>query len=423
MNYKEYKCNICNKFYNSYKCLWNHNKKFHKNEIINVDICKSHKPSNIINEPSNVINELSNIINEPSNIIQESSNIIQESLNVIQESSNVIPESSNVIYEQINIINEPFNIINESSDVINDKKLIICEYCNKIFSSKSSKSDHKRKACKLNPNNSNYNELLELKKENEEMKKILNELKELFMNNLKIHPKKLQKINKDLINNNITNNNIINNTTINNNNNNNNNIINNTIINKTYVNFYDPINYKILTEKEILNIFNRPWKSLEESIKTIHFNKKFPEYNNIFITNRKDNTAYIFDGIKFCLVSKNDALNDLITSHMDEIESSATKYGERISENKLKHLNNFIETIEAKPRLLSQKICQSIFSDETINDNDKKFIHEALKKTFPNYRIYKCDLLKQLIYNNSDTKLLEKLKKIDLEEKKIIDND
>jgi superfamily II helicase len=30
----EYKCNICNKKYKSYKSLWNHNKKFH---ITNVD--------------------------------------------------------------------------------------------------------------------------------------------------------------------------------------------------------------------------------------------------------------------------------------------------------------------------------------------------------------------------------------------------
>jgi len=84
---------------------------------------------------------------------------------------------------------------------------------------------------------------------------------------------------------------------------------------------------------------------------------------------------------------------------MDEIESSAPDYEDKLSETKLKHLNKFIETI---------------------NDNDKKFIHENLKKTFPNYRIYKCDLIKHLIYNNSDPKLLEKLKSMDLDNK-IID--
>ena len=233
----------------------------------------------------------------------------------------------------------------------------------------------------------------EIMKENDEIKSSLKELKELLVNNNKIHPKTLQKINKNLINN-TTNNNTTNNN--NNNNTTNNNTINNTIINKTYVNFHDPINYNILTEQEILNIFSRPWKSLEESIKTIHFNKKFPEYNNIFITNKKDDNAYIFDGNKFCSVSKNEALNELINSHMEEIESTVPEYENKINEYKYKHLNKFIESI---------------------NDNDKKYIHEILKKTFPNYRIYKCDLIKHLIYNNSDSKLLEKLKNTNLEKK------
>ena len=85
---------------------------------------------------------------------------------------------------------------------------------------------------------------------------------------------------------------------------------------------------------------------------------------------------------------------------MDEIESSATEYEEILSEMKLKHLNNFIDLI---------------------NDNYKKFVHETLKKTYPNLKIYKCESLKNLIYNNSDPKLLEKLKTINLKNKEIID--
>ena len=324
MNSKEYKCNICNKMYASYKSLWLHNKKFHKNE-------------SIPNVKDNVV-----------------------------DYKIVVEKVKDIVVENVN-------------DIVIKNKIIKCEYCNKIFSSRFTKSEHKRKACKLNPSR-------KIKKKNIELENSLLELKELFLKNNKIHPKTLQKINKNLINN-ITNNNI--NTT-------NNTINNNTIINKTYVNFHNPIDYKILNEKEILNILSRPWKSLEESIKTIHFNEKFPEYKNIFITNRKDDNAYIFDGNKFCSISKNEALNDLINSHMDEIESSTSDLEEKISETKLKHLNKFIETI---------------------NDNDKKFIHDNLKKTFPNYRIYKCDLIKHLIFNNSDPKLLEKLKNMDLENK------
>ena len=297
---KEYKCDICNKLYATYKSLWDHNKKFHKSQLITDK---------------------------------------------------------------------------------DEKKIIKCDNCNKIFSSRQAKYLHNKKTCKINPNN------IEL----EDVKKSLNELKELFIKNCKIHPKTLQKINKDLINNNITFNTITNNTI-----NNTNSTINNTTINKTFVNFHNPIDYKILSKKEIINIISKPWKSLEESIKTIHFNKKLPEYNNIFITNLKDNNAYIFNGTKFCSIAKNEAINDLITSHLDEIESSATDYSNNISENKLKHLHSFIETI---------------------GDNDKKFVHESLKKTYTNYRIYKSEIIKHLIYNNSNSKLLEKLKNIDLENK------
>ena len=33
-----------------------------------------------------------------------------------------------------------------------------CEYCNKTFATRQSKSEHKKKSCKLNPNNPNNKE-------------------------------------------------------------------------------------------------------------------------------------------------------------------------------------------------------------------------------------------------------------------------
>ena len=378
-NLNKLKCEICNKFYASQYSLNHHNRKFHKKTIIN-NVNNIESPVNLlVNNIESPVNLLVNNIESPNLIVNniESSNLLVNNI-----------ESSNLIVNNI-----------ESSNLIVNNKIIKCDHCNAIFSSRQAKYLHKKKTCKFNNNDndlsSNINKLhilekknIELEKKNDEIINSLKELKELFIKNCKIHPKTLKKINKNLINlpNNIINsNNTINNT-----------INNNTIINKTYVNFHNPIDYKLLSEREILNILNRPWKSLEESIKTIHFNKKLPEYNNILITNLKDTTAYIFDGLQFSAISKNEAINELINSHMDEIESSVTEYEDKISETKLKHFNNFINMI---------------------SDNDKKYIHDGFKKTYPNYRIYKCDLIKNLIYNNSDTKLLEKLKNMDLKNK------
>ena len=73
---------------------------------------------------------------------------------------------------------------------------------------------------------------------------------------------------------------------------------------------------KILNPKQILN---KKYGSLEESIKKIHFNEEFPEYNNVFITNMRDNLAYVFNGDKFISIHINEMLNELIDQHTNEI--------------------------------------------------------------------------------------------------------
>jgi hypothetical protein len=216
MSLKNFKCVKCNKCYSSYKSLWNHNKNYHKNETI------SYVNTNVNNVNTNVNNVNTNVN----------------------------------------------NITNELSNE-NNIKIIKCDYCNTTFTSRQAKHLHIKKYCKIIHSNNNNNEIIEMKNE-------INELKQFIIQNCKIHPKTLQKINKELVNNNTINNNTINNNTINN---------NNTLINKTFVNFNNSINYNILLPDEIINILNRACKSLEESIKTIHFNDKYPEYKNILITN------------------------------------------------------------------------------------------------------------------------------------------
>lgn len=172
---------------------------------------------------------------------------------------------------------------------------------------RQSKWKHETK-CKIEDNEKNCkiedNEKDILMRKIEKLENNVENLMKIINDYCKIDPNTFQKINNDFNNSNIN----INNGIINNDNK----IINNNI---KIIKFGSEKLSEILTEKEILNILNNRYLSLEESIKTIHFNKNRPEYQNICITNLKDDLAYVYNGTKFEVVSKVTMLNELIDIH------------------------------------------------------------------------------------------------------------
>jgi hypothetical protein len=122
----------------------------------------------------------------------------------------------------------------------------------------------------------------------------------------------------------------------------------------------------------------------------------YPEFKNILITNLKDNIAYIFNGIKFVAMNKNKVIDNLITSHINEIEKKADVYKNKITSFKYNRLLDFINSL---------------------NDEDTKFTHEDYNKTFTNYKAFKLELVKLFIYNHTDPKIFDKLKTLELNNK------
>ncbi len=120
----------------------------------------------------------------------------------------------------------------------NDTNKLCCKNCNKEFKFKQGKWRHEQICNKKEKNKET--ELLESKINamSQQIAQILNE-------KAKIHPKTLQKINKNLINN----------------------INNGTVINNTFVKFGKVELSSILNTKEILSILNQPFISIEETTK------------------------------------------------------------------------------------------------------------------------------------------------------------
>jgi hypothetical protein len=251
----------------------------------------------------------------------------------------------------------------------NDQKLI-CLYCNKKFNHYNNKWRH-QKNCKIKEEN---NVITLIKNKELDIEKIKEE-KELIKLKIEFHKSKK----KDTLNNFKSINNAMknNNFTINNNINN---IVNNNV---NLVSIGNENLVDALTYKEKKQIMNSKLCSLEKLIEIAHCGN-YNKFKNIIITNLKDNLAYKYDDSKgyFITATKNELLNDFITNRIFDIEAI---YDELAEANK----------IDDSTKKLIQKFLDQIQSDEP-------YLNEEEDIKYSNYKSYKINKIKILLYNNLD---------------------
>ena len=248
---------------------------------------------------------------------------------------------------------------NETAD---DK--YFCKFCNKSFTHYQNRWRHEKK-CKNNL--LIKNEMLE--KQNQELKEMFEKeisiLKQQLLDsmnkNCKKHPKTLQKINRQL-------NNQYNNTQ-----NNTNCIVNNNTINII------PLGQEkltdILSSKEQKMILSKKQQSLNYLIEYIHFNDKYPQFQNIIITNLKDNIAYKYDDNmnKFIATTKDELLEILMENRIIDIEDFYNFNVEKLNENTKNILNKFIDKIKNDDEYFDKK--KSDIKLILYNNSDNKKIN------------------------------------------------
>jgi hypothetical protein len=178
----------------------------------------------------------------------------------------------------------------------------------------------------------------------------------------KMHPKSFKKLNNMLINNAL---------------NNNSNNINSNNTNYNILSIGNENIPEVLSLIEKKKIMNARYLCLEKMV-------EIAEVKNIVITNLKDNIAYKFDQTKgyFITTTKNEVLNDIIDNRITDIEEI---YDELSTTNKINQdtkniINKFLEKIQ---------------------NNDEKFVDENENATYDNYKSYKSNKIKILIYNNN----------------------
>lgn len=153
-----------------------------------------------------------------------------------------------------------------------------------------------------------------------------------LLKSMKIHPKTLQKINNQLINNGTINNGTINNI-------NNINTVNNIIIPLTDQNLK-----KIFKQSEKLDVLNSG-SNAHLKITDILFNKpEYKQYRNIYITNLSNNIGYVYDKNKNCFIVKNkkDILDDYGVERFSDIQYFYEELKMKIDDKKLIKLKKMV---------------------------------------------------------------------------------
>ena len=136
-----------------------------------------------------------------------------------------------------------------------------------------------------------------------------------------------------------------------------------------------------LSRNEKIMILDSRHNSIEKMIEIVHCGTH-NRFKNIIITNLKDKFAYRYDDKKgyFITENKSDLLDNLIMYRVMDIEAI---YDELSSANK----------IDSRTKKLIQEFLDKM-------DNEEPFIYDTVE--YPNFKCYKMNNIKILLYNNHD---------------------
>jgi len=215
-------------------------------------------------------------------------------------------------------------------------RLYICLYCDKEFTTKTNMYRHIRLNCKIKKSKDDekdtiYNELIKL-----------NGMTKLIMEeNVKLK-KEMNGIKQNMVKYNVN----INNGTTN---------INNGTVNQITLVGYGNEDISKIEKKDILKVLQNGFYTPIKLTETLHFNPKYPEYHNIYISNIKDKYAMLFDGVNWTLTMKEDLINRIYEDKKNYIEENLDEFIDSLPLSRRKALERWLETDDENSKITEIK--------------------------------------------------------------------
>jgi hypothetical protein len=182
-------------------------------------------------------------------------------------------------------------------------------------------------------------------------------------------------------------------------------------------------NLSYISDDTFKKIIGRGFKSLEEFMNHVHFNKDHPENHNIYVASMKDGHVVTFDGKRWKVGIADQVLDDLIQQKSDILEEKYDEIVDKLSPMESKKFNNFInrkddDRINLK---LKRELRVQLYNNRHFAKDARKMLEEkerAIKKGIKNGEIKSEDVINKEVEIKSALASLQDISFGDLEPEK-----
>lgn len=303
-------------------------------------------------------------------------------------------------------INNMHNIENDEDNKIDNEinepneKVYECNFCARTFNKKTSMYRHMRYNCKIKKKDNNEKDdiLARLVLLEEDNKKLREENKQMKGQIEKV----MKTTDKSIVNN-----------TINNNTTNINSVVNNIVV----LVKYEDEDTSLIDKRDINRCGAYGYKAVEALTKTIHFNPKYPQFQNVYISNMKDPYAMIFDGNKWVLTTKKEIIDSLYENKKNIIEDNLEVFIDSLPQSKKRALRTWLASNDDDGESkIAMKIKNGIklllYNERQIGINSKEAYEARIKNVIFDNSAELIENKTETISTNTDKHSSEKLKSI-----------
>ena len=224
-----------------------------------------------------------------------------------------------------------YHIKNKVCDSKGENK---CKYCAKTFTTRTSMYRHIRKSCQQKAGidaerDMIYSKLVEMEEKAKSMETKYNSLL-----------KKMHKIDKSPHE-----------TTINNTNCN----INNGTVNNIYLVGYGKEDLSRIDHEDLLRGIKMGFNSTLKLIDTVHFNPKYPEFHNVYISSMKNKYAMMYDGNDWTLVMKDYLIDKMYDDKRNYIEENLDEFIASLTVSQQNAMHRWLNADDTHPYISTIK--------------------------------------------------------------------